>query len=317
MSFEEYKKELVGPYIPLITPFKEDYKLDLEGLRENVRFLMNSGVKRGKGTFLVAGAGGEFPTLSLDERKEVLSAVAEEVRDKVPLIFGAQHTVLDKVIELCKHAEKEGAICVQLSPPYYWALSRGEVYRFYEDVAKNTEVGIMVYQGLATFEGSVGMDYKLMEMLTNIENIISAKYSSPSMYEYIKVVRAFSERLAIIDNQYWATGFGHMLGAKGFLSACGNFAPKRALKFWELLEKKLYDKALNMTLELEIPFYQWIMEVRARGIHGEGALLKPPMRLVGLHAGPVRPPYNLPLPQDLEDKLKEILLNGGLKVADT
>lgn len=313
MNLEECKEKIVGPYVALITPFKADYKLDLEGLSENVRFHMKSGIKEGRGMFLAAGAGGEFPSLSLEERKQVLSLVAEETEGKVPLIFSAQHTVLDKVIELCKHAEKEGAVSVQLSPPYYWGLSREEVYRFYKKVAEKTNVGITVYHGRAVFENSSGIDYKLMSMLTKIDNVITAKYASPNIYEYIKVVRAFSNRLAIIDNQYWAIGFGHMLGAKGFLSACGNFAPKRAIAFWELLEEGRYKEAVEMSLQLEIPFYQWAKEVRARGLHGEGSILKPPCRFVGLHAGPARPPYNLPLPEDLEKKLEDILMKAGIK----
>ena len=314
MNFEECKEKIVGPYVALITPFNADYTLDLEGLRENVRFLMKNGIKEGKGMLLAAGAGGEFPSLSVGERKQVLSHVAEETKGKVPLIFSAQHTVLDKVIDLCKHAEKEGAVSVQLSPPYYWGLSRGEVYRFYKKVVEKTNVGIMVYHGGATFTNSVGIDYKLMSMLTEIENVITAKYASSNMYEYMKVVRAFSNRLAIIDNQYWATGFGHMLGARGFLSACGNFVPKRSLAFWELLEEGRYKQAVEMSLQLEIPFYQWIQEVQARGLHGEGSILKPPCRLVGLHAGQARPPYNLSLPEDLEKKLEDILVKAGVKI---
>lgn len=49
MSAENFKDNLKGLVIPMPTPFKSDYELDMEGLRGNTRFLVEKGIKTGKG----------------------------------------------------------------------------------------------------------------------------------------------------------------------------------------------------------------------------------------------------------------------------
>ena len=46
----------------------------------------------GKGTLLVGGAGGEHPTMNVDERKAVMSAAVEAAKGQVPVLTSIQHT---------------------------------------------------------------------------------------------------------------------------------------------------------------------------------------------------------------------------------
>jgi dihydrodipicolinate synthase/N-acetylneuraminate lyase len=65
---------LRGPVVAVPTPFHDDYSLDLDGLGANLREIVGRGVTRGDGVLLVAGAPGEFPALTPDERKGVIWA---------------------------------------------------------------------------------------------------------------------------------------------------------------------------------------------------------------------------------------------------
>ena len=60
-----------GPMVAVATPFTPELELDLDALRSNIRFMVDLGVRQGQGVLLVAAAGGEFPMLSMEERKEV------------------------------------------------------------------------------------------------------------------------------------------------------------------------------------------------------------------------------------------------------
>ena len=75
MKPQELKERLRGAVVTLITPFRADFELDLDGLRENTRFIIDSGVRTGKGVLLAGGACGEFPCLTIEERKKVAKAV--------------------------------------------------------------------------------------------------------------------------------------------------------------------------------------------------------------------------------------------------
>ena len=72
MEPDQIRNWLCGPMVAVATPFTEDYALDLEALHDNIRFMIDRGVRTGQGSLLVGGAGGEHPTLNIEERKEKL-----------------------------------------------------------------------------------------------------------------------------------------------------------------------------------------------------------------------------------------------------
>ena len=73
MEPDQIRNWLCGPMVAVATPFTEDYALDLEALHDNIRFMIDRGVRTGQGSLLVGGAGGEHPTLNIEERKLVMS----------------------------------------------------------------------------------------------------------------------------------------------------------------------------------------------------------------------------------------------------
>ena len=84
MEPERIREWLMGPVVAMATPFKEDYSLDLDALQENVRYMIDNGVRTGQGALLVAAAGGEHPTLSPDERKASMDAALEAAQARSP-----------------------------------------------------------------------------------------------------------------------------------------------------------------------------------------------------------------------------------------
>ena len=62
MDVQWAKATFRGPMVSVATPFTDDYELDLGALRENIRFMIDRGLKAGRGVLLVAAAGGEFPS---------------------------------------------------------------------------------------------------------------------------------------------------------------------------------------------------------------------------------------------------------------
>lgn len=313
MSFEEIKEQLRGPMVAMVTPFDSNFGLDLEGLKANTRYLIKNGIRNGRGVLLSAGAGGEFPSMTNEERKQVLSACMEEAKGKVPVVFGAQHTNLKDIIDLCNYAEEMGAVSVQLSPTYYWNQSREEVFNFYKTVCDSTNIGIIAYN--TTWLGIVngeGIDRELMDRLVKLQNIVALKWSSPSTLKFMRVLKEFSDKVVIFDNNW--KFISTLLGAKGIIDPVGNFAPAYVSKLWSMLEKHDYEGALNEFWKLYLPWYEWVDEVQKYGIHGEGGIIKPAMKILGLPCGSARPPYNIPLNKNLENKLREILVNGGLSI---
>jgi len=83
---------LHGIVTVLNTPFNPDNSINLQGLKNNVRYALNAGVAG----FLVPAMASEVYKLSEIERLEMVTAVLEEVNGRVPVIAGAGETDLAK-----------------------------------------------------------------------------------------------------------------------------------------------------------------------------------------------------------------------------
>jgi hypothetical protein len=47
-----------GPMVPVISHYKDDLSLDLPALESNIEYLIEHGIRTGKGALLIGGAGG-------------------------------------------------------------------------------------------------------------------------------------------------------------------------------------------------------------------------------------------------------------------
>lgn len=312
MDIEEVKEKLRGPAVSMATPMKKDFKIDFKSLRENVQFLIENGFVNGKGVIMAVAAAGECPSLTLEERKKAMKVVAEEAKGKVPLVTSAQDCSINTVIELANYAGDFGYDAVQVSSPFYYPVNSNEVYQFFKMVSENINVGIMVYN-TPWLNNGFSIDLHLMDKLIELNNVVSFKWWSPDYACYIEAYKKYADKVSFLDNTINPTT-AHMLGVRMWLAITANFTPKYVLNIDTLLEKRKYKEAIDELLKLHIPYYEWIHEVEKEGIHGEGAIIKPAMEMVGLPVGPARPPFNHKLNEEQRERLRNILVNGGLKV---
>src|SRR4030095_10004087 len=101
MQPNELRHRLQGVISFPVTPFKKDLSLDLEGLRKNLRSLLQHPV-----CAIVAPAGtGELYSLSATEHAAVVQTVVEEVNGRVPVLAGTGFNP-PIALELAKEAAK-------------------------------------------------------------------------------------------------------------------------------------------------------------------------------------------------------------------
>ena len=108
MTVAKTREWLRGAVVAVPTPFHDDFSLDLDALRTNIEVMIERGVRTGDGVLLVAGAGGEFPTLTRDERIAVMRTSVEAAAGRVPTVTSIQHTDMREVLALAKAAEDVG-----------------------------------------------------------------------------------------------------------------------------------------------------------------------------------------------------------------
>src|SRR4051794_31240458 len=115
ITVAEAQERWRGVLAPIVTPFAPDGALDLDALRANVAWLHDRGARLGNTVILAAGSGGDFPMMNLDERKQVIAAIAAVTAGRTPIIAGVQSLDIRETIALCQHAEALGLDAVQIS----------------------------------------------------------------------------------------------------------------------------------------------------------------------------------------------------------
>src|SRR5436309_1405134 len=119
-----------GIHVTTVTPFKESFELDLEGVKENIAFLLETEIS----SVVPLGTVGEFASLTKEERKQVTERVVDAVNGKKTTIVGVSHTSFAEVVELAKHAKDCGADAVLLVPPYYYRDRDDGLVSFFEKI---------------------------------------------------------------------------------------------------------------------------------------------------------------------------------------
>lgn len=285
MDIEEVKQTLRGPMIPVITNLQEDLSIDHGAIRENVGYVVERGIQWGRGVLLAGGAGGDFPMLSLDERKQVALTVVEAAAG-TPVLVGVQDTHLDICIEMARFAEEIGAYGIQVSPSYYYAATDDDCLRWFEAIHDATRsVALVAYN---TYWEGYCMSLDVVTRLACLPRCVSLKWSHPEIGTYQRGVIRMASRLAVVDNQGVA-GLTHMLGGTGFITHLCTLWPEHDLEVWDLLEAGDYLAAQRKMCEANWPWLDFRGKMWKR-TGAESPVVKAGLELCGRPGGPSRQP---------------------------
>ncbi|MBA7697017.1 4-hydroxy-tetrahydrodipicolinate synthase [subsurface metagenome] len=200
IDFEEVKREIRGTALLAVPPFNSNYELNIEPLKENLRFGIDNGISKSEGFIISPCGGGEYVHLSHEEHKMMVEAAVEVAGNKVLVGAGVASCNYREAIELANNAADVGAKCVMIPPPYYYPISQEGIYTWYKEIAKEIKIGIMAYeQPWRTYVGA-GISIPLLDRLAKIENVVSVKYVGEGMVNYIMALNRYSKRFAFIDN---------------------------------------------------------------------------------------------------------------------
>jgi 5-dehydro-4-deoxyglucarate dehydratase len=278
MEPNELRRKLQGVIAFPVTPFHKDLSLNLDGLRKNLRFLLQHPV-----CAVVAAAGtGELHSLSPSEHAAVVKAAVEEVNGRVPVMAGTGFNP-PIAVELAKQAAAAGASGILAFPPYYTSLEDDGIIAYYRGIADATPLGMLIYSR-DWFAPSPALVEKLAQ---EIPNLIAWKDGQGDIRRYQMICRHVGERL------HWIGGAGDdmvpayfSMSLRTYTSSIANVAPRLSLRLHELASAGYSAELTKLMDGLVTPLYA----LRARRKGYEVSAMKAMMDMLGLTGGPVRPP---------------------------
>jgi len=228
-------KTIQGNQVLMITPFTDEYEIDEESTRNLVDFII-AGCAHG---IIALGTTGEFFSLSADEKKNIIDIVIDQVRNRVPILFGCAESGTKQAIDLAQYAEKKGADAILLPPPYYFPFFEDDIKEHFIQVAKSINIPVMAYDGGGGREIPINMLLELNEKAPNI------KYSKITTRkpEKVKQILSRTDRIGLFCGDEPMTLFELRDGACGMTLGAGNVQPKEVSQIYEYWTKGDYEKA--------------------------------------------------------------------------
>jgi 4-hydroxy-tetrahydrodipicolinate synthase len=159
----------------IITPFKSDGAVDYDAFRALAEHLVDTG----SDGLVVAGTTGESPTLSDDERIELIRVAVDAVGDRASVVAGTGTYSTAHSIHLTEEADAAGADgCLVVTPYYNKPPPRGIVEHF-KAVAASTDRPVVVYN----IPGRVvtNIEPETMALLAEIPNVTAVKQANDDL----------------------------------------------------------------------------------------------------------------------------------------
>ncbi len=219
MTPEHARVRLHGAMTALVTPFSRG-EVDLPGLTTLLEWQIEQGIDG----LVPCGTTGEAPTLSWEERLDVIARCVKIASGRVPVIAGTGTNNTEATIAFTTAAEAFGADAALIVTPYYNRPTQEGIYRHFEAVARKVRIPIIVYNVPAR----TGVDLlpETIERLARLPTIIGIKDATGDLSRPSTLSAALGDRF-IQFSGHDSTSFGfNTMGGRGTISVVANVAPR-------------------------------------------------------------------------------------------
>ncbi len=271
-----------GTFVAMVTPFDDNRKIDEEGFRSNINYLIDRGVNG----LLAAGTTGESATLNHDEHKQLIEILVDEVDGRVQTVAGAGSNSTAEAIELVKFSQDVGADSALVITPYYNKPQQHALISHYETISNSADIPIIAYN--VPSRTGINMDVDTVVELAKIDNIDAIKEASGSVDKISDIYNALlkenlQDDFIILSGEDALTLPIMATGGTGVISASANIDAERMVNMVNAILNDDYNTAFDI-------HYEMLDIIRALFIESNPVPVKTAMNLMGLPSGPFRQP---------------------------
>jgi 4-hydroxy-tetrahydrodipicolinate synthase len=292
-----------GVFTALITPFRDDGSLDQDAFLKILRDQKEAKVHG----VIPCGTTGESPTLSVDEKKQLIRWTLEEMKGSGIRVFaGTGSNSTEETIHLSKWASDQGVDGVLIVAPYYNKPSQAGLIRHFKAVADAVKCEVMLYN--VPGRTGVGMTAETIVELASHPRIRSLKEATGNVAfasEIIDQLIQAGRTLSIVSGDD-ATWMPHLtVGGTGVVSVASNLFPRAMVDIYQSIQKS--DLAHAMELQKK-----WYPLFRDLFVESNPVPVKVGMSFLGFCGETVRAPL-VSLSSKNRETFRQSMNRCGLK----
>jgi len=235
------RNKFKGLGIALVTPFTATGAVDYQALRRLLDYQLSNGID-----FLcVLGTTAETPTLTAEEKQNIITLVQEKVQRRIPLLLGVGGNNTAAVVEQAKTIDPRGIDGILSVCPYYNKPSQEGLYQHFKAIAAASPVPVVLYN----VPGRVGVNMTAettLRLARECENIVAIKEASGNFTQIDDIIKNKPADFDVISGDDGITFPLITLGAVGVISVIGNALPAEMSRMVRLALRGEYDSARNI-----------------------------------------------------------------------
>jgi len=246
VRFRSDPARIRGSIAPVVSPFAADGAPDTGGLRNLIRWQLESGSHG----ISLGGSTGEPSAQSAAERAAAIRVAAQEIADRVPFVPGTGSAKLDETLELTAIAQDAGADAVLVITPYYARPTQEGLFHWYDTVAREFPDLPMIAYNVPS-RTAVDIAPETVARLRKAHaNIVGVKETTKDFEHFSRVLHVAGR-----DTLIWS-GIELLclpllsLGGVGFVSATANLAPRAVARMYEHWESGELEQAREVHFAL-------------------------------------------------------------------
>ena len=229
-----------GTGIALVTPFKNDFSIDVEALQRIVSHVIDNGAD----FLVVLGTTSEAPTLSSEEKNLVINTILETNQGRLPVMLGMGGNNTQAVIDAIKTQDFTGIQGILSVVPYYNKPNQRGMRAHFEAIADASPVPVVVYN----VPGRVGVNLQAATCvaLAAHPNIIAVKEASGNLQQIMEILRDKPSDFDVLSGDDGITQPLMALGATGVISVAANAYTSQFSRMMGAMKQGRVEEALRL-----------------------------------------------------------------------
>jgi len=285
---------LKGTGVAIITPFTKTKAVDYAALERVIEHLIKGGVEY----IVTLGTTGETPTLTKNEKLEIIHFTYEKVNNRVPVVVGIGGNNTQAVIDDVKSYPLDKATAILSTAPYYNKPSQQGLYEHYKAIAEAAPKPVLLYN----VPGRTGRNLSsatTLRLAHEVPNIAGIKEASGDFQQCMEILRDKPNNFLIVSGDDAISLPLIALGMDGVISVAANAFPKEFSNMIRFCLDGNYQLARPIQYQLLQAFDLMFAENNPAGV-------KSFMHQLTLIENELRLPV-VPVSSELEQKIKNWL----------
>jgi 4-hydroxy-tetrahydrodipicolinate synthase len=286
-------QSLIGTGVALVTPFREDFSVDVDALIKIVNYQVDNGIDY----LVILGTTAENATLDTQEKELVIQTVIDANKGRLPLVLGVGGNDTRKVVSELQTRDLSPFVAILSVSPYYNKPTQEGIYQHFKAVANASSIPVILYNVPGRTASNM-LPATIVRLANDFKNIVAVKEAAGDIVQAMRILQHKPKDFLVISGDDMMTLPMILAGGSGVISVIGEGFPKQISQMVNLALQRKVDEAYQihylLTDAIDMIFEQ-----------GNPAGIKEIFKSLGLSTNTVRLPL-VNVDANLANRLHEV-----------